>query len=398
MQRTPHHCALCGRSVKDRPWLDSPIATLGLVAVAYAVFLGVQLSRNGFDFSVFVTAGDRFVDLAAAPDHLHVTQDSAGYDGQFYYRLALTPFTSERSALGVTLDDPAYRQQRIVYPLLGWALSFGQPGLVPVSLVLVNLAALFAIGILGSRYAQQSHLPAVWGLVFALYPGFLLVLSRDTVEIVEICFLLGAVVCLRQNRYWVATALLVLAVLTKETALVVAVGILLTLPKNYDRKQIRPFLSLAAAPILAYALWYTWLNHTWSRSPVNETAVKANIGMPFVGLSLFVRSILPPTNHFQWVWLVELLLLLCFVVAVVFVLRQSATSRHIKGSWLLYLALSITLTRAVWVEDWAFLRVLSELYALGIMILLDSRSRLKEWVFYATLASWLLLALHVIIR
>src|SRR3972149_5427209 len=68
---------------------DSPIITLVIVAIAYAIFLNARLSEHQYDFSVFVTAGDIFVDANAAPDGLKILQNSDGYDGQFYYRLAL---------------------------------------------------------------------------------------------------------------------------------------------------------------------------------------------------------------------------------------------------------------------------------------------------------------------
>jgi len=190
--------------MKDWTRLDSPKVTLAIVVIVYAVFLHLQLSKSNYDFSAFVNAGDFFVNPAIAPDNLRVTRNSYGYDGQFYYRLALTPFTSDRSDLGITLDVPAYRQQRIVYPLLVRGLSLGQPALIPISLLIINVLALCAIAWLGSKYAQISLLHATWGLAFALYPGFLLTLSCDTVEIVEICFLLGSVVCLRQNRQFLA--------------------------------------------------------------------------------------------------------------------------------------------------------------------------------------------------
>ena len=40
---------------------------------------------------------------------------SPGYDGQFFYRLALRPWTQTRTEFGITFDEPAYRQQRLVY-------------------------------------------------------------------------------------------------------------------------------------------------------------------------------------------------------------------------------------------------------------------------------------------
>ena len=51
---------------------------------------------------------------------LTVYEGSSGYDGAFVYRLALDPFTEQPVAHGITLDNPSYRQQRIVLPLVAW--------------------------------------------------------------------------------------------------------------------------------------------------------------------------------------------------------------------------------------------------------------------------------------
>ena len=109
-----------------RQRLDAPSLSLGLSAAAYMVFVLLRLRAHGYDPSYFVTAGDQFVDVARAPGSLSILKNSSGYDGQFYYRLALDPFTGRQTDFGITLDLPETRQSRIVYPLLVWLLSPGR--------------------------------------------------------------------------------------------------------------------------------------------------------------------------------------------------------------------------------------------------------------------------------
>lgn len=92
-----------------------------------------------------MVAGDQFVQVAAAPAGLLVTH-GPGYDGQFFYRLALRPWTHQRTEFGITLDQPAYRQQRIVYPLLTFILARGAPPATAWALLGCNLAAAAALG------------------------------------------------------------------------------------------------------------------------------------------------------------------------------------------------------------------------------------------------------------
>ncbi len=97
--------------------LDSPRATLLVVLGLYLVFFWVRLADLKGDISRFVVAGDLITREAEAPVNLFVLPESVGYDGQYYYRFAIEPFTTERLGYGVRLDSPAYRQQRILYPL-----------------------------------------------------------------------------------------------------------------------------------------------------------------------------------------------------------------------------------------------------------------------------------------
>src|SRR4030095_8355569 len=106
--------------------LDTPLIPLLIATVLGALFTLGMLLRSGFDASTFVTAGDKYCDPALVPDNLSVLKNSSGYDGQFYYRLALDPFTSRRTDFGVTLDIPSFRHQRILYPFMALALSAGE--------------------------------------------------------------------------------------------------------------------------------------------------------------------------------------------------------------------------------------------------------------------------------
>src|SRR5690606_40616249 len=76
-----------------------------------------------------VTLGTRFSD-----GDLQGETGTEGYDGQFVYYIARDPGDAERF-----LDVPAYRFQRILLPILGRVLAFGQNDLLPWSLLLINL-------------------------------------------------------------------------------------------------------------------------------------------------------------------------------------------------------------------------------------------------------------------
>src|SRR4051794_11172242 len=179
-----------GRTEPSLSRSDSPLYAALLVAAAYAVFAYAMLQFRHGDISAFVVAGGPNVDASHTPRELTVF--SGGYDGMAFFRLALDPFTRAETASGLTLDNPAYRQQRIGYPLIVWLLSgFGRVRLVLWLLVIVNVVAAGVVAFAGGVLARQFGIHAFWGVLFALYPGFLLSLSRDTCELVAAAFALS---------------------------------------------------------------------------------------------------------------------------------------------------------------------------------------------------------------
>src|SRR5215469_6833025 len=151
--------------------IDHPIVTALIALVGYVCFVALRwwIAASG-NISEFVRAELPFAHPGHVPAGLHVFHTN-GYDGQFYYRLALDPANLHRTAFGITLDHP-YRLQRIGYPALAWLVSLGHHRLVPIALVLVNVLALAAVGLLGGMLAAESGRHALWGLLLAGYFGF----------------------------------------------------------------------------------------------------------------------------------------------------------------------------------------------------------------------------------
>ena len=129
----------------------------------WLVFILVRLLRlaDG-DVGYFVLAGTEFTDASAGLPLL----DGAGYDGQFFHRLAVNPFDAGDRVAGTVLDS-SWRAARIGYPLLAWIVGLSG---VPASwaLVIVNLAAITALGFLGGRIARSAGRDAMWGLLLPL--------------------------------------------------------------------------------------------------------------------------------------------------------------------------------------------------------------------------------------
>jgi hypothetical protein len=351
--------------------LDSPVVPF-LIALLLGNLFGVAiLRRNGYDRSRLVVAGDKFADPAGVPAGLFVFPRSDGYDGQYFYRLSLDPFTSKRTDFGVTLDNPSYRQRRILMPLIAWIVSLGEPARVPSILLALNLTALAAAGWIGGVLARLHGRHALWGLTLALYPGFLLSTARDLAEVVASVLALAALVLIRSRRYAFATVTLVLASLTRETTLLVALGISASLAFELVRRLPRSIPAyVALVPLVVQFGWQAALARAWGTFSADPQKVFTPI--PFEGPVRLVAFILEQWNWLRGVWLVEIAMLAVVATLALASLRSSSSARHEKAAYVLSFLLAIMLGANIWVEDWGFMRALSEFYVLGTVVVLGA--------------------------
>ena len=359
------------------------------VAAAYALFVLWRLHLMGGDPSTFIVAGPPITDPRAAAPNVHVFPPGVTYDGQFFYRLALQPWTDQRTAWGVTLDAPAYRQQRILYPLVAWALSGGAWQLAPAALVVANLAAVSALAYAAAHFARSAGRHVLASLLVTFYPGYVVTVARDLAELTEAALLVACLALLQHKRHGLAAAAICGAALAKETVLVVPVAGLLWsgIARLRRRSDAGPPWLVWAVPLVLYAAWATVVAGRWGAPAFAQGA--DNFGVPFGGLASFLRSVQPGTNIGR-MNLAELCLLACLVVGMVAVFRAPP----LRGSSLpiafaLYAGAAALYTLKIWVDDYAFLRALHEMVLTASLALVVASASLARTVTVATVAVWL---------
>ena len=359
------------------------VAPAGIVALLYGWFLVTLIHARYDDVSRFVVAGGAGVDKHSVPPGLTVRDDIAGYDGTMFYRLALNPFTHAQTAHGITIDNPPYRQQRIGYPLLAWLFSLGFPRALPWALLLINYLGVIAIAWLGARIAMHFDASAWWGLLFALYPGFLMTISRDLSEIVACAFLLGAVLAYLQERPYLGASLLTFAILTREMAVIVAIALLI-------RRKWSAWI-----PLSIFAIWQIALALMWGTLPLH--ARHPQLTLPFSEFAAFFADALPRRIYMQRLYFAECILLALVVIAVVLLWRRTNIALEWRLAWLGYLILFATLPHDVWTEDFGFLRILGDFFVLSVVLISASTSTAARWILLLMSAGlWQHLARHII--
>jgi hypothetical protein len=229
-----------------------------------------------------------------------VKAHSAGYDGQFYYRMALSPFHLKR-ANGIQFDNPPWRTQRILYPLFAWGAAFGQAAFVPASLFLVNLFGIGGIAFITVRLTARLCLPILTPLAVILWPGFIVSLTHDTTEIVAAALLLAALDAYFSERLFAFAAFGALATLTRETSVLFLFGVMCFEALRAARSAGRGdrwhrMIVVALAPI-PFLIWREVQVFSWSQSSL-VAAQLINIGWPFVGILEKLRGVLLGTGHY----------------------------------------------------------------------------------------------------
>ena len=350
-------------------------AVTGLIALLAAT--GFALARwdlwSRRIISRFILIGQHFAHPAQLPPGMPL-RAAYGYDGQFYYRLAVSPLNFARTADGITVDQ-AYRFMRIGYPALTWLASLGQRPLVPYMLVAVNVAALAALAWLGAVIARQGGRAAAWGLLLPAYFGLVTSLSRDTAEPVAAAFLVAGLLAVRARRPALAAGLLAFAALTRETAMVAVAAIAIVRVTGLVRRRSRPGREDLAwtVPAAVFAAWQAVVYAVVGTLPLAADGGR-NAGAPFIAPFEAVRYNL---GHIDWggynavdIWLAELAVLLVFAVAALCSLRASRAPAHEKLALVLFLVEICVITPSTWSSRSADLRSFVEVYLMAVIVLL----------------------------
>jgi hypothetical protein len=199
---------------------------------------------------------------------------SAGYDGQFYWGIAVDPL-----ALGSVhryFDKPSYRYGHPLYGWLGWLVSGGQATAAPVALVAAGLGSLaLAAGlavVLSIAYGGLG-----WeGLIVALNVGLIVAAMNDLAEPLAAALLLAALVSLRAGWRAVAWCCLALLPLAKEPLLIVVAAVVVWELLRGHRRSAAVFAT-ATIPAL---LWWIYARMRFGAWFTSGTSA---LGLPFVG-------------------------------------------------------------------------------------------------------------------
>jgi len=305
--------------------------------------------------------------LATAP-----TPGRDGYDGQFYVALATDPFMRNHDTV-VALDNPAFRGSRLMIPLLAWILSLGNAGAaVYIYQLLCWALGIAAIALIARMLGEDGRCPA-WALILIVGGGLVASLVRTTPDAATVAFILAALWFHRRGRFGAALGFVVAAVLSREIAMILALG--LAAAELRERKFARG-VALVAAPAAAWLAWKIYMQ-IWLGTAF--TAGEKILGSPFSWVARKIGEISHGLADNSLLEISGLIAMAASLVGLAAVASQKSRWSASEYTFLGFAALIPFLSYSVFIEAWGFTRILIVLPFLAILIAERQKSAWRRW-------------------
>ena len=335
--------ALAVPRTQPREWgarAASPWVVAAVVAVTYAVLLGPGLAHNPSDYA---NIGRKFLHHGTTSTVIKPslpTNGKVGYDGQFYYFLALDPRHGKDY-----IEQPGFIYSRIGYPMTVRALSGGNAALIPYMMVLVNIAAAVGGTLAVAFMLKRRGLPPLLALVYGFFPGLMLAVLRDLTEPMAFALAAAGLAVFHPRSKWRllgSASLFGFAMLTRETVAlfpaILALGLLVGTGSGVPwRRRLRvgnlaratTFAVISFVPLLA---WRHILTAYWLHNAATQEHFASGTSYVAGGTAGTFASALVPFHAIagQWPWTGEDVtdLLTIFVPALVWAAMAALVLRR----------------------------------------------------------------------
>jgi hypothetical protein len=190
---------------------------------------------------------------AKARDPGFHTIEVGGYDGQWYWGIAVDPIA--KGDVHEHFDNAPYRYGHPLFGWLGWLCSVGQARAVPAALVVLNLIAIAVAAFLAGALGRRGGGSGWEGLFVALNPGLLYSAAHDLTEPLSAALLLGGMFAYLRDRRRVAAVCFAFLILSKEPFATVPIAIA-AWELVRRRARLRDVAILVASVVPA-AIWWS---------------------------------------------------------------------------------------------------------------------------------------------
>jgi hypothetical protein len=288
------------------------------------------------------------------------TRDRTGHDGQLYYLIARDPLGTDGTPQAIAVFDnngPRYRYRRILYPWLSGGV--GQFGARATLLGMIGWLV-FATGLATVAIADlcfQLNLRGVAVLAATTNAGALASLLFLTADALALALALSGLALALRRRYGLATAAFALAVLTKETYVLVPMSLAAWMGQDGRRTAALAIIGLPAATLAAWSIWVL------ASIPAVEGSV-SNIGLPLAGIAEGVTTWIRDERNTAELLLGAFVCLTFLSASLALVISRTSALAWVIVPWL---GLASTATLSVWGKPNNVARAFAVLWPLSVL-------------------------------
>jgi len=347
------------------------LAIAGLGALLVLVWQAITVNLNyGGNWSALFYTGDQFnLPPQLSSENVYVFPNNAGYDGMFYRLVAHDPFL--RRGFSSFVDNASLRWRRILIPAMAYLAAFGNDAHIAGCFIAVNLLFVF-LGVWWlSRFCLLQEAKAQWGLLFLMVPSVLVSVDRMTIDSALAALTIGFIVYASTGQMVMASAVLALCPLARETGLCLTAGQILV---NWKQRSWRR-LAATAATSVPFLFWAAFVFFNTYRDATHW------LSWPFVGI--LRRTLHPLQFRIAGPWVAaaaatDYLALLGIWIALILAARLAVKRRFglVEACIFAFAFASLWLGKAdIWAGAYEFGRTMSPLLILLAMIGVRDRNK-----------------------
>jgi hypothetical protein len=343
------------------PWV------VGLTGFAIVVLMVVRvLAFTDLNVTVFLAFGkEGRAQVAGAERFLDGVQprSGGGHDGKYFFALANDPWLLQPRELAEGLDRPAYRAQRILYPMIAGGFGLFAPEVVVWAMLLLNLASMGVGSYLTACLAVRTGANPWLGLSFALNIGLVAEMIVGGAGVLAYVLCIGALLASsRRDERW-TPPLFAAAALTREVMLLFPLGVFVLT----WRRERQARWAIVGWPMAAIAVWAGYVQ--WRVGGMSGAHPGPKIfSPPFVGL---VEAV----GHWVRDPAGAVLTVAILIVMVAFAIRGARSRLPIVWGALPFVAATTVLSVHVWREYYDLARAIAPVFTAAVFLLVIERDR-----------------------
>jgi len=306
----------------------------------------------------------------------HVYRRSSGYDGQFYAQIALDPLLND-PATDRAMDDMLLRARRILFAWTAFVAGAGRPWWILQAYALQNVVCWIALSLVLLRWFEPGtpRMAALW--MATLFSGGLIWSVRFALlDGPSLLLIAAGVAALERGRSWLATAILSVASLGRETNLL-ATSILL--PTKWSWSAVARAAVQGIVVIAPLIIWFDYL-YSLYRDRIYTSG--ATMSLPFSGLAWKLTLVWPDVMAHGLAGHVRssVLTLVSLVVQAGYMMARFDWKNPWSRLGIAYVGLLPFLGQPLWVgETPTAMRVMIPLTLAFNALLRDCRSPVRFW-------------------